>query len=112
MLNVYVKRSPEFIETERRESLERDARRAGLDLNASSEQMFRVSPECLDDDQRRILRGMFEQAYQKKHKHFCELCKSPIRCDVKDCTETGGYDHCDDDDNQFSRPNRINVVWL
>lgn len=112
MLDIYVKRSPKFIKSERIDSLERDARRGGLDLNTSSEQMFRVSPDCLTDEQIEILRGMFEQAYQKKHKHHCELCGAVIRCDVKDCTETGGYDHCDDDDNQFDRPNRINVVWI
>jgi hypothetical protein len=104
----YMKRTPEEIETERRESLEGDARRAGLDLNTSSEQMFRVSPECLDDAQRRILKQMFYQAYLAKHKHFCEVCHSPIRCDVAGCTETGGYDHCDDELERS--PRAFNVV--
>jgi hypothetical protein len=104
----YMKRTPEEIETERRESLERDARRAGLDLNASSEQMFKVSPECLDDAQRRILKQMFYQAYLAKHKHFCEVCGDAIRCDIPNCTETGGYDHCDD--GLERRPNAFSVV--
>ena len=106
----YMKRTPEETERERRESLERDARRAGLDLNAASEQMFRVSPDCLDDEQRRILTGIFYQAYIAIHKHFCVECKMPINCDVKDCTETEGYDHCDDE--MESRPRAFNVVMV
>jgi hypothetical protein len=112
MITIHIIRTPEQVERDNREELERDARRGGLDLNTASEQMFRVSPEFLTEDQKRILRGMFEQAYQKKHRHFCELCGSPIRCDIPNCTETGGYDHCDDDDNQFDRPVRINVVTI
>jgi hypothetical protein len=106
----YIKRTPEEIETERRESLERDARRASLDLNTASEQMFRVSPECLDDAQRRILKDMFYQAYLKKHKHFCIACGAPIRCDVEGCTEKEGYDHCADELER--RPGAFNVVML
>jgi hypothetical protein len=109
---IYIKRTPEEAERERRESLERDARRGGLDLNTASEQMFRVSPECLSEEQRQILKTMFYQAYLQKHKHFCDLCGSAIRCDVEGCAETGGYDHCDDDDNRFSRPNQFNVVMV
>src|SRR5438045_994883 len=111
MITVYVKRTPAQIERDAFERLEMDARRGGLDLNTASEQMFRVSPECLDEAQRRILRGLFEQAYQAKHKHFCELCGSAISCDIPNCTETGGYDHCDDDDNRFDRPLRVSVEW-
>jgi hypothetical protein len=88
------------------EYLEMDARRAGLDLNASSEQMFRCSPEALDEPQRRILKGMFYEAYLAKHKHFCIECGDPIRCDVEGCTQTDGYDHCADEIE--SRSNR----WL
>jgi hypothetical protein len=112
MITIYIKRTPEQVERDNREELERDARRGGLDLNTASEQMFRVSPDCLDEEQKRILRGMFYEAYQKKHKHFCELCGSAISCDIPNCTETGGYDHCDDDDNRFSRPSHFNVVTI
>jgi hypothetical protein len=111
MITVYVKRTPEQVKRDAMERLEMDARRAGLDLNTASEQMFRVSPEFLTDEQKTILRGMFYEAYQAKHKHHCELCGSAISCDIPNCTETGGYDHCDDDDNRFDRPLRVSVEW-
>jgi hypothetical protein len=105
----YLPRTPEEAERERRESLERDASRAGLDLNASSEQMFRVSPECLSEEQRRILKGMFYEAYLAKHKHFCIECGAAIRCDEEGCTETEGYDHCEDEPD---RPRRVFSVVM
>jgi hypothetical protein len=106
----YMKRTPEEAEQERRESLERDASRAGLCLNTASEQMFRVSPEALDEEQRRILKAMFYDAYLKKHKHFCIDCRSAIRCDVEGCTESEGYDHCADETE--SRRSVFSVVMI
>jgi hypothetical protein len=98
----YTKFTPEELEREVLERLAGAARIAGLDLNTSSEQMFRVSPECLDEAQRAILRAMFYEAYEGKHKHFCGECGSPINCDVTGCTVLEGYDHCDDE--PASRP--------
>jgi hypothetical protein len=93
----YTKFTPEELEREALERLAGAARIAGLDLNSASEQMFRVSPECLDEAQRRCLRAMFYEAYTALHRHFCGECGAPINCDVKDCTETEGYDHCADE---------------
>jgi hypothetical protein len=78
------------------------AKDAGLDLNASAEQMFRVSPESLTKEQRLELLKMFLRAAPKPptHNHFCVECGEPKSCDKKDCehTETICY-RCNEGDS-------------
>jgi hypothetical protein len=84
---------------------------AGLDLNASSEQMFRVSPECLTKQQEIELLRMFLKATPPKptHNHFCVECGEPKSCEKTDCehTETICY-RCNDGDASMMRPE----YWL
>ena len=63
------------------------ASQAGLDLNASSEQMFRVSPDQLTKKQEIELLRMFLKAKPKAitHNHFCVECGEPKSCSKKDC---------------------------
>ena len=70
-----------------------NAKAAGLDLNASSEQMFRVSPECLTKEQRLELLVMFLRATPKpaSHDHFCVECGKSISCTKKDCDTDEGF---------------------
>jgi hypothetical protein len=87
------------------------AKDAGLDLNASSEQMFRVSPEALTKEQGLELLKMFMRATPKPvtHNHFCVECGEPKSCDKKDCehTETICY-RCNDGDSSMMRDD----YWL
>lgn len=64
-----------------------NAKAAGLDLNASSEQMFRVSPEALTKEQRLELLRMFLRATPPKptHPHYCVMCGKTESCDKTDC---------------------------
>jgi hypothetical protein len=104
------RRDREQEKAESLEILERNARIAGIDLNAASEQMFRTSPDCLNETERcellLLLCKAAREVTEKKHKHFCVECGRPISCDVEGCTETEGYDHCADE--LESRSNR----WL
>jgi hypothetical protein len=63
------------------------AKDAGLDLNASSEQMFRCSPDQLTKEQRLELLKMSLRAAPKPQtrNHFCVECREPKSCEKKDC---------------------------
>jgi hypothetical protein len=63
------------------------AKDAGLDLNASSEQMFRCSLDQLTKPQGLELLKMFLRATPPpaSHHHFCVECGEPKTCDKKDC---------------------------
>jgi hypothetical protein len=100
-MSIYTISTAEDLKRDALESLDRNARQAGIDLNSASEQMFRVSPDCLTENQSLALLTMLcrsaREVTEKKHKHFCGECGEPIRCDVTGCTETEGYDHCADE---------------
>lgn len=100
-MKMYLRSTAEDVKRDALEILDRNARQAGIDLNAASEQMFRCSPDYLTESQRIELLTMLcraaREVTEKKHKHFCFECGTPISCDVKDCTETEGYDHCADE---------------
>jgi hypothetical protein len=87
------------------------ASQAGLDLNASSEQMFRVSPDQLTKKQEIELLRMFLKATPPAptHNHFCVECGEPKSCDKTGCdhTETICY-RCNDGDSSMVRPE----YWL
>jgi hypothetical protein len=73
------------------------AKTAGLDLNASSEQMFRCSPDQLTKPQRLELLRMFLRAQPKPetHDHFCVECGARIICDKTGCdTDEGECRRC------------------
>jgi hypothetical protein len=87
------------------------AKEAGLDLNASSEQMFRCSPESLTRAQGLELLKMFLRATPPKptHNHFCVECGEAKSCEKTDCehNETICY-RCNDGDASMVRPD----YWL
>jgi hypothetical protein len=66
-----------------------NAKAAGLDLNASSEQMFRVSPERLTKQQEIELLRMFLKATPPKptHPHYCVECGESKSCEKTDCED-------------------------
>ena len=81
-------------EDAKREALEllaSKARYAGVDLNSASEQMFRVSPDCLTDDQRLDLLSLLCRAAREKdakaHYHFCVECGEAKDCEKTDCED-------------------------
>ena len=90
------------------------ADQAGLDLNASSEQMFRVSPDYLTKEQslellRMILKNVnfLEGA---DHTHHCVECGESMPChDGKDCTTT--EDECRPC-HEGLRGYRLSNTWL
>jgi hypothetical protein len=73
---------------------------AGIDLIALAQQMFQVAPEDLTKAQDHELFTICLKSQPKPvltHYHYCVECGSKIDCYEKDCTETEGYDHCDDE---------------
>jgi hypothetical protein len=78
-----------------RQALDQEASKANLDLNTASEQMFRVSPECLNNTQAQQLLIMLckESAKLRKpvHCHYCVECNGNIPCfEPEGCEETEG----------------------
>jgi hypothetical protein len=87
------------------------ASQAGLDLNASSEQMFRCSPECLTKQQEIELLRMFLKAKKPvlTHNHFCVECGEAKSCDKKDCETDETLCHrCNDGETSMVRDD----YWL
>jgi hypothetical protein len=76
------------------EILELYAKKSGINLNSASEQMFRVSPECLTKGQySELFKMLFEAAIAKRqpqHAHRCFQCGGSIACSKPDCGETEG----------------------
>ena len=70
------------------------SQKSGLNLNSASEQMFRVSPDCLTRGQgNELFKMLFEAAIQKKqpvHSHHCVECGNSISCSKPHCAETEG----------------------
>jgi hypothetical protein len=80
---------------------------AGIDLVALAQEKFQVAPEDLTKAQDHELFTICLKNQPKPvltHYHYCGECGSKIDCYEKDCTETEGYDHCDDE--LPSRPQR------
>jgi hypothetical protein len=80
------------------------AKTAGLDLNASSEQMFRCSPDQLTKEQRSELLRMFLRAQPKPetHNHFCVECNKRMSCDRAGCdTDEGFCYRCQEGDTEI-----------
>src|ERR1051325_9063342 len=67
-----------IIDEIRLETLQREANKANLNLNSASEQMFRVSPECLNNEQAtQLFQMLFEAAVKlvkPRHRHYCVEC--------------------------------------
>jgi len=80
---------------------------ANIDLVALAQEKFQVAPADLSKAQGRELFTICLKSQTKPvitHYHHCGECGSKIDCYEKDCTETEGYDHCDDE--LPSRPQR------
>jgi hypothetical protein len=87
------------------------AKQAGLDLNASSEQMFRCSPECLTKQQEIELLRMFLKAKKPlpTHPHYCVECGESNSCDKTGCeTNETLCNNCNDGDSSMVRDD----YWL
>jgi hypothetical protein len=76
-----------------RQSLEQEASKANLNLNSASEQMFRVSPEALNNIQARQLLSLLCEVQRQNakpvHAHRCVECGGSVPCfEPEGCTET------------------------
>jgi hypothetical protein len=77
------------------EALQTEAAKAGINLNSAAEQMFRVSPDQLSNEQGQQLLRMLcveaAKAITPRHAHHCVECGGIIPCfEPEGCTETEG----------------------
>ena len=86
------------IQDEELAKIQEYATRAGLDMDAASEQMFRVSASGLTFVQGQQLCSMMLDAavkkelaeYRAQHHHRCFECDGRVECYKTDCAETTG----------------------
>jgi hypothetical protein len=78
-----------------RQTLEQEASKANINLNSAAEQMCRVSPETLTNQQAQQLLSMLCEAVGQtiapRHQHHCVECGNPMTCfNGEGCTQTEG----------------------